>query len=78
MNPELEHLTFQLADVSIHAVAAGPQDGPLDHPLTWISGILVRLGEPKSDHSLKPVFRVAVPDQRGYNRSSKPKDWRAL
>ena len=28
MNPELAHLTFHLADFSIHAAAAGPQDGP--------------------------------------------------
>jgi epoxide hydrolase 4 len=78
MNPELEHLTFQLADVSIHAVAAGPQDGPLiillhGYPEFWCGW--------RAQTQIAPLaeagFRVAVPDQRGYNRSSKPKDWRA-
>jgi epoxide hydrolase 4 len=76
MNPELEHLTFDLADVTIHAVAAGPQDGPLvlllhGYPEFWYGwrGQITPLGN--------AGFRVVVPDQRGYNRSSKPQDWRA-
>jgi epoxide hydrolase 4 len=76
MNPELEHLTFDLADVSVHAVAAGPQDGPLAILLHgfpefwygWRSQIMPLA---------KAGFRVVVPDQRGYNQSSKPKAWQA-
>ena len=76
MNPQLEHLTFHLADVSIHAVAAGPQDGPLivllhGYPEFWF-GWRAQIG-PLAEAG----FRVAVPDQRGYNQSSKPKGWRA-
>jgi pimeloyl-ACP methyl ester carboxylesterase len=72
----LEHLTFPLADVSIHAVAAGPQDGPLvillhGFPEFWY-GWRAQIG-PLAEAG----FRVTVPDQRGYNQSSKPKDWRA-
>src|SRR5919197_1165816 len=76
MDGELEHLTFRLADVTIHAVAAGPQDGPLaillhGYPEFWYGwrGQIKPLAE--------AGLRVVVPDQRGYNESSKPKDWRA-
>ena len=76
MNPELEHLTFHLDDVSIHAVAAGPQDGPMlillhGFPEFWYAwrGQIAPLAE--------TGFRVVVPDQRGYNQSSKPPDWQA-
>ena len=34
-------------------------------------------GEPKIGPLAEAGFRVTVPDQRGYNQSSKPKDWRA-
>lgn len=76
IKPELEHLTFQFADVSIHAVAAGPQDGPLvillhGYPEFWY-GWRAQIA-PLADAG----FRVIVPDQRGYNQSSKPQDWRA-
>lgn len=76
MNPKLSHLTFQLSDVSIHAVAAGPQDGPLlillhGFPEFWYGwhAQILPLAE--------AGFRVVVPDQRGYNLSSKPQDWQA-
>ncbi|MCI0597918.1 MAG: alpha/beta hydrolase [Beijerinckiaceae bacterium] len=76
MNPGLEHVTFRLAEVSIHAVAAGPRDGPLvillhGFPEFWYGwrGQISPLAE--------AGFRVVVPDQRGYNESSKPEDWRA-
>jgi epoxide hydrolase 4 len=76
MNPELEHLTFHLSNVSIHAVMAGPRDGPLvvllhGFPEFWYGwrGQIAPLAD--------AGFRVVVPDQRGYNQSSKPKDWRA-
>lgn len=76
MNGELEHLTFHLSDAAIHAVAAGPHDGRLaillhGYPEFWYGwrgqiGPLAEAG-----------YRVVVPDQRGYNESSKPSDWRA-
>jgi epoxide hydrolase 4 len=62
---------FQHGNVRLHAVAAGPRDGPLvillhGFPEFWYSwrkqlGALAEAG-----------FRVVVPDQRGYNLSSKP------
>jgi epoxide hydrolase 4 len=76
MNGELEHLSFHLPDVMIHAVAAGPPDGPLvillhGYPEFWYGW----------RYQIAPLaeagFRVVVPDQRGYNESSKPEDWRA-
>jgi pimeloyl-ACP methyl ester carboxylesterase len=76
MDGELEHLTFQLNDVTIHAVAAGPADGPLvillhGYPEFWYGW----------RNQIAPLaqagFRAAVPDQRGYNESSKPEGWRA-
>ncbi|MFL6447143.1 MAG: alpha/beta fold hydrolase [Bryobacteraceae bacterium] len=69
---DLEHLTFQNGDVRLHAVAAGPPDGRLavllhGFPEFWYGwrrqiGALARSG-----------FRVIVPDQRGYNTTSKPR-----
>ncbi len=72
----LEHLTFDLGEVTIHAAAAGPQDGPLvillhGYPEFWYgwrSQIPLLAGA---------GFRVAAPDQRGYNLSSKPEGWQA-
>jgi epoxide hydrolase 4 len=68
---DLEHLTFQNGPVTLHAVAAGPKDGP---------GVLLLHGFPEFWYSwhkqIDPLaaagFRVIVPDQRGYNLSSKP------
>jgi epoxide hydrolase 4 len=71
--PELEEMWFQRDGVRLHAVAAGPTDGPLvillhGFPEFWYSwhkqiGALANAG-----------FRVLAPDQRGYNLSSKPPD----
>ena len=65
-------LVFQNGDVRLHAVAAGPKDGPVvvllhGFPEFWYGwhrqiGPLAAAG-----------FRVIVPDQRGYNQSSKPR-----
>jgi epoxide hydrolase 4 len=76
MAPNGEHLTFQLAELLIHAAAAGPQDGPL---------VILLHGFPEFWYGWRgqvaPLasagFRVVVPDQRGYNQSSKPQGWRA-
>jgi pimeloyl-ACP methyl ester carboxylesterase len=67
----LETLFFQNASVYLHAVAAGPNDGPLvvllhGFPEFWY-------GWHKQIEPLASAgFRVIVPDQRGYNLSSKP------
>jgi len=67
----VENLSFKNGDVGLHAVAAGPRDGPV---------VVLLHGFPEFWHSwqkqIEPLaaagFRVIVPDQRGYNLSSKP------
>jgi pimeloyl-ACP methyl ester carboxylesterase len=67
----VETLYFQNGSVRLHAIADGPRDGPVAVLLHgfpefwygWRSQI-----EPLANAG----FRVIVPDQRGYNRSSKP------
>ena len=71
MSLALEHLTFRNGEVQLHAVAAGPPSGPL---------VILLHGFPEFWYSwhkqIEPLasagFRVIVPDQRGYNASSKP------
>jgi pimeloyl-ACP methyl ester carboxylesterase len=67
-----EHLTFHNGPLDLHAVAAGPPDGPVllllhGFPEFWFSW----------RNQIEPLasagFRVIVPDQRGYNTSSKPR-----
>jgi pimeloyl-ACP methyl ester carboxylesterase len=63
---------IQVGDLRLHTILAGPPDGPLavllhGFPECWVSWrsqipVLVGAG-----------YRVAVPDQRGYNLSDKPK-----
>ena len=72
MPSPLEHLTFHNGAIELHAVASGPPDGPLaillhGFPEFWYSW----------HKQIEPLasagFRVIVPDQRGYNLSSKPR-----
>ena len=67
----LETLAFQNSETALHAVAAGPKDGAVvvllhGFPEFWY-------GWHKQIAPLAAAgFRVIVPDQRGYNLSSKP------
>jgi pimeloyl-ACP methyl ester carboxylesterase len=66
-----ESATFQNGGVKLHAVIAGPRDGPV---------VVLLHGFPEFWYGwreqIEPLaaagFRVVVPDQRGYNLSSKP------
>jgi pimeloyl-ACP methyl ester carboxylesterase len=68
----LEHVTFHNGPIELHAVAAGPHDGPV---------VMLLHGFPEFWYcwhkQIEPLaaagFRVIVPDQRGYNESSKPR-----
>ena len=68
---QLGDLWFERGGVCLHAVAAGPHDGPL---------VILLHGFPEFWYSwhkqIEPLanagFRVVAPDQRGYNVSSKP------
>lgn len=74
--PALEHRRVQTNGVELHAVRAGPRDGPLvillhGFPEFWYGwrnqiGALAGAG-----------FRVLAPDQRGYNLSDKPRSLEA-
>jgi pimeloyl-ACP methyl ester carboxylesterase len=67
----VEELSFKNGDVGLHAVAAGPDSGPV---------VMLLHGFPEFwygwHRQIEPLaaagFRVIVPDQRGYNLSSKP------
>jgi len=67
----VETLFFQNAAVRLHAIAGGPEDGPVvvllhGFPEFWY-------GWHRQIASLTAAgFRVIIPDQRGYNLSSKP------
>jgi pimeloyl-ACP methyl ester carboxylesterase len=68
----LEHVTFHNGAIELHAVAAGPHDGPV---------VILLHGFPEFWYSwhkqIEPLaaagFHVIVPDQRGYNKSSRPR-----
>jgi pimeloyl-ACP methyl ester carboxylesterase len=67
----VETLSIQNAGVRLQAVAAGPADGPV---------VILLHGFPEFwygwNRQIEPLaaagFRVIIPDQRGYNLSSKP------
>jgi pimeloyl-ACP methyl ester carboxylesterase len=67
----VEKLLLKNGNIGLHAVAVGPQDGPLvvllhGFPEFWY-------GWRKQIEPLAAAgFRVIAPDQRGYNLSSKP------
>jgi pimeloyl-ACP methyl ester carboxylesterase len=67
----LETIAFQNGEVTLNAVAAGPKDGPVvvllhGFPEFWYGW------HKQIDPLAAAGFRVIVPDQRGYNKSSKP------
>jgi pimeloyl-ACP methyl ester carboxylesterase len=72
MDTALRHRTIATNGVRLHAVEAGPEDGPL---------VILLHGFPEFwygwRHQIEPLaaagFRVLVPDQRGYNQSDKPR-----
>ena len=72
MNAPLVHRHLQANGVRLHVVLAGPEDGPLvvllhGFPEFWY-------GWRRQIHALAAAgFRVAVPDQRGYHLSEKPR-----
>ncbi len=69
----IDTLAFRMGAVTLHAVAGGPNDGPV---------VILLHGFPEFwygwHRQIEPLvaagFRVIVPDQRGYNLSSKPAD----
>ena len=71
MELQLEEWSIETNGIRLHAVAAGPEEGPLvillhGFPEFWYSWR--RQIEPLA----RAGYRVVVPDQRGYNLSDKP------
>lgn len=67
----METLFFQNSSVRLHGVSAGPKDGPVvvllhGFPEFWYGW------QKQIEPLVAAGFRVIVPDQRGYNLSSKP------
>ncbi len=69
----MEHLSIHTNGIKLHAVAAGPKDGPL---VVLLHGFPEYWGAWKNQ--IGPLvdqgYRVVVPDQRGYNLSDKPEE----
>lgn len=74
VNPDLlalKHLEFKTRGMKLHAVAAGPVEGPVvvllhGFPEFW-KGWARQIGP-----LAMAGYRVIVPDQRGHNLSDKP------
>jgi len=71
LEADLQHDTVDVDGVSLHAVRAGPIDGPLvvllhGFPEFWYGW------RGQIDPLVEAGYRVVAPDQRGYNRSDKP------
>ncbi len=66
------HVFEKINGVTLHLVQAGPEDGPL---LIFLHGFpeYWRGWHKQIDFFAAAGFRVWVPDQRGYNLSSKPR-----
>jgi pimeloyl-ACP methyl ester carboxylesterase len=72
MAEELRHRTIAIHGIHLHAVEAGPADGPLlillhGFPEPWFAW------EAQIGPLSAAGFRVLAPDQRGYDRSDKPR-----
>ena len=72
----LRHRTIATNGIRLHAVEAGPEDGPL---LIFLHGFpeLWYGWRQQIAPFAEAGFRVLAPDQRGYNTSDKPKGVRA-
>lgn len=69
--PQVDHQFFDVNGVKLHAVLAGPEQGPLvillhGFPEFWYGW------RQQIDVLANAGYRVLVPDQRGYNTSDKP------
>ncbi len=69
---ELTHTTIKTNSITLHAVEAGPRDGPLliflhGFPEFWYGW------RKQIDYFAEAGFHVVALDQRGYNLSDKPK-----
>jgi epoxide hydrolase 4 len=76
LSPHVSGVRHQVNGIALHCIEAGPVDGPLvillhGFPEFWW-GWRYQIG-PLAEAG----FRVLVPDQRGYNLSSKPEGRRA-
>jgi len=72
MDLELQHHYIKTNGITLHAVIAGPEDGPLliflhGFPEFWFGW------RKQIDFFANAGYRVMAPDQRGYNLSDKPK-----
>jgi pimeloyl-ACP methyl ester carboxylesterase len=72
----MRHRTIATNGIRLHAVEAGPEDGPL---LIFLHGFpeLWYGWRQQIEPFAEAGFRVLAPDQRGYNTSDKPKGVRA-
>lgn len=72
MSTDLRHRTLDAGGLDLHLVSAGPEDGP---PLLLLHGFPEAwFGWQRQIPRLAAAgFHVLVPDQRGYNRSARPR-----